>query len=94
MAKPIKKILSAMRKADLEYGLIQNNDKIAIGISGGKDSSLLLYLLHLYQYLAKNTFDKHFDIIGIHINLNFGEDDRPVSRCRPFPPVYDIPHFQ
>ena len=75
MAKPIKKILSAMRKADLEYGLIQNNDKIAIGISGGKDSSLLLYLLHLYQYLAKNTFDKHFDIIGIHINLNFGEDD-------------------
>ena len=75
MAKTIKKILSAMRKADLEYDLINDGDKIAVGLSGGKDSSLLLYLLHLYQYLAQNSLNKRFEIIGIHIDLNFGEDD-------------------
>ena len=64
-----------MRKADLDYGLIENGDKIGIGISGGKDSNLLLYCLYLYRFLAKNTFDKDFEIVGIHIDLNFGEED-------------------
>ena len=71
----VKKVLASMRKADLDYGLIENGDKIGIGISGGKDSNLLLYCLYLYRFLAKNTFDKDFEIVGIHIDLNFGEED-------------------
>lgn len=71
----IKKILSTVRKADEMFSLIEDGDKIGVGISGGKDSSLLLYALRLYQYLAKNSLNKSFEIIGIHINLNFGEDD-------------------
>ena len=67
-----------MRKADLDYGLIDDGDKIAIGISGGKDSNLLLYCLYLYRFLAANTFNKHFDIVGIHIDLGFGEEDFKV----------------
>ncbi len=78
-----------MRKADIEYGLIDDGDKIGVGISGGKDSSLLLYLLHLYRYLAKNTFDKHFELIGIHIDLNFGEDD--MSPLIAWFDQYDLP---
>ncbi|MDO5440659.1 MAG: tRNA 2-thiocytidine biosynthesis TtcA family protein [Erysipelotrichaceae bacterium] len=71
----IKKILSTVRKADEMFELIENGDKIGVGISGGKDSSLLLYALRLYQYLAKNSLNKEFEIIGIHINMNFGEDN-------------------
>ena len=69
----MKKILSCVRKADEMFGLIEDGDVIGIGISGGKDSSLLLYALHLYQYLAKNSLNKEFKIVPIHIDLNFGE---------------------
>ena len=71
----IKKILATMRKADQDYNLINDGDVIGVGLSGGKDSNLLLYALYLYQFLAKNAFNKQFDIIGIHIDLNFGEED-------------------
>ncbi len=71
----MKKILASMRKADQMFNLIEDGDVIGVGLSGGKDSTLLLYALYLYQFLAKNTFDKHFEIIGIHINMNFGEED-------------------
>ena len=63
----IKKILAKLRKADEMFGLIEDGDRIAVGVSGGKDSSLLLYALHLYQYLASNSLGKSFDLIGIHI---------------------------
>ena len=70
-----RKILAQIRKSDSLFNLIEDKDKIAVGLSGGKDSSLLLYLLYLYRFLFENTYKKTFDIIGIHINLNFGEDD-------------------
>lgn len=71
----MKKILAQIRKADSMFNLIEDGDKIAVGLSGGKDSSLLLYSLYLYRFLYQNTYKKTFDIVGIHINLNFGEDD-------------------
>lgn len=70
-----KKLLAQIRKADEMFSLIENKDKIAIGISGGKDSSVLLYLMKLYKYLFENTFNSTFEIIPIHIDLNFNEDD-------------------
>ena len=71
----IKKVLATVRKADEMFSLIDDGDKIGVGLSGGKDSSLLLYALYLYQFLYKNTYNKTFDIVGIHIDLNFGEED-------------------
>ena len=41
----LQKLLSLTRQAIDEYGMIQENDKIAVGISGGKDSLTLLYAL-------------------------------------------------
>ena len=38
----LQKLLSLTRQAIDEYGMIQENDKIAVGISGGKDSLTLL----------------------------------------------------
>ena len=40
----LQKLLSLTRKAVDEFQLIDEGDKIAIGISGGKDSLTMLYL--------------------------------------------------
>ena len=63
----MSKVLGFMRKADNEFNLIKDGDKIAVGISGGKDSIVLLAALRLYKFYSK----KHFDIIGIHIKIGF-----------------------
>lgn len=88
----LKKVLAKMRKADEEFALIENNDYIAVGLSGGKDSSLLLYTLYLYQFLAKNTFNKEFKIIGVHIDLNFNEDD--FTPLKDWFKPYNIPLYE
>ena len=47
--------------------MIEDGDKIAIGISGGKDSLTLLYALNG----LKRFYPKKFDIIGITVDLGF-----------------------
>ena len=73
----MKKILGNIRKADADFGMIEEGDKIAVGVSGGKDSMTLLYALHLYQRFAPVKFD----LIGITLKLGFsGMDFDPVIR--------------
>ena len=76
----VKKILGAIRKADQDYELIDDGDTIAIGISGGKDSMVLAYGLHLYQKWCTKGHVKSFDLIGIHLDLNFKPmDTQPIA---------------
>ncbi len=70
----LKKVLGSLRNADNAYDLIQDKDKIAVGISGGKDSVLLLYCLSLYKKLSK----KDFDIVGISIDVGFENNLKPI----------------
>ena len=39
----LQQVFSYVRKAVDDYGMIEENDNIAVGISGGKDSLTLLY---------------------------------------------------
>lgn len=55
-----KHIWSKFIKAIKEYDLIQDNDKIAIAISGGKDSLLLAKLFQELQKNGKNNFELEF----------------------------------
>ena len=49
----MQKILGYMRKAIQEFDLIQNGDKIAVGVSGGKDSLVLLEgLVRLKRFIG------------------------------------------
>lgn len=89
MLMSVKKILAQVRKADRMFSLIEDHDKIGIGLSGGKDSSLLLYIMYLYRFLYENTYHKTFDIVGIHIDLNFGESD--MAPMLEWFKQYDIP---
>ena len=41
----MKKILGCIRKADRDFSLIEDGDKIAVGVSGGKDSQVLAHIV-------------------------------------------------
>lgn len=60
----LQTITGRMRKAIDDYNMIEEGDKIAVGLSGGKDSiTLLNCLVNLKRY-----YPKHFDVIAITID--------------------------
>ncbi len=72
----MKNLIKKIGLADKDYGMINDGDVIAVGLSGGKDSTLLLFALEHYRIKSR----KNFKLIGIHLNLGFnGEDYTPVK---------------
>ena len=63
----MQKILSSMRKAIELYSMIDENDKIGVALSGGKDSITLLMGLSSLQ----RFYPKKFSLIAISINPGF-----------------------
>ena len=52
--KRIRRLLSCTRRAVDEYGLIDDGDRIAVGLSGGKDSiALLCALINLSVFIRR-----------------------------------------
>ena len=86
MDKIINEFTGVIRRAVDDYNMIEEGDKIAVGVSGGKDSLLLLVALHHLQ----SYYPKHFDLEAITIELGFeGMDFTPVAElCREL----DIPY--
>lgn len=83
----MQKLLSKMRQAINDYNLIEDGDKIAVGLSGGKDSLTLLHLLNLYKKFSPQKFEL------IAITLNPGEvDNSPLHKlCKELEvPFYEI----
>ena len=63
----LQRLMSLVRKAIDEYDMIQEGDRIAIGISGGKDSLTLLYALAgLRQF-----YPAHFELEAITVSLGY-----------------------
>ena len=63
----MKHILSYMRRAIEDYDMIEDGDKIAVALSGGKDSITLLNGLKSLQYF----YPKKFELIAISVNPGF-----------------------
>jgi len=53
----LQKLLSRTRKAIDDYDMIHEGDKIAVGVSGGKDSLALLCCMKALQGFYPNKFD-------------------------------------
>lgn len=83
-----QKLLSYVRRAVDDYKMIEENDKIAIGLSGGKDSiSLLLALSDLRKF-----YPKKFNICAITVSLGFdGSDFTPMEElCKKIDVDYHV----
>ncbi len=75
-----KRILSYVRRACDDYNMIEDGDRIAVGISGGKDSMTLLTALAE----MRRFYPRRYELLGISIDMGFeGMDFTPIAEyCR------------
>ena len=76
----MQKLLSLTRKAISDYNMIESGDKIAVGLSGGKDSMALLAILAAYKKFAP----EQFDLVAINIDLGLNVDQDEVQATREY----------
>lgn len=77
----MKKIISYVRKAIEDYDMIQDGDRVAVGISGGKDSLVLLgALASLSRY-----YPKKFTVLGLTLDMGYKADYTAIREyCQSF----------
>jgi len=72
----MKIVLGCIRRADQDFDLIADGDRIAVGVSGGKDSLLLLSALSLYRKFSH----KNFKLEALTLKMGFEPfDTAPVA---------------
>lgn len=83
----MQKLMGLMRRCVEDYGMIAPGDKIAVGVSGGKDSLVLLVLLAgLRKYVSIP-----FELEAITIDMGLGMDYSGVEElCRQWQVPYTI----
>ena len=71
----MKKVVSLTRRAIEQYNMIEDGDKIAVGVSGGKDSLVLLNVLaELSRY-----YPKKFTVMGLTLDMGYDADYSKVQ---------------
>jgi len=82
----MKTVLGCIRKADTDFDMIQAGDRVAVGVSGGKDSLLLLYALSLYRRFSHKDFSLHA------ITLKMGLEPFDVAPIAALCEKIDVPY--
>ena len=84
--KEIKRILSFTRRAVDDYSMIEDGDRIGVGVSAGKDSLTLLYALAE----LRRFYPKKFEMVAITVDMGFeGMNFSPIAElCREL----DVPY--
>lgn len=73
----MKKTLGCLRKADQDFRMIEPEDRIVIGVSGGKDSLLLLHALSLYRKFSH----KNFSLLAVTVTMGLEPFDLSPVRA-------------
>ncbi len=85
--KELKHILSYTRRAVADYDMIAEGDRIAVGVSAGKDSLTLLYALAA----LRRFYPVKFTLCAITIDMGFGMDFTPIADlCRALDVEYHV----
>ena len=82
----LKRILSFTRRAVDDYQMIEEGDRIAVGVSAGKDSLTLLYALAE----LRRFYPKRFELVAITIDMGFPNAD--FTPVREFCERLDVPY--
>ncbi len=81
-----KKIMSKLGKTNAEFELIEEGDKILVGLSGGKDSLTMIHAMKEQQRRAPFKFE----FLAVTISYGMGENfDNLIAHCK----AHDIPHI-
>ena len=84
----LQQVLSHVRRAVDDYHMIQDGDRIAVGISGGKDSLTMLYALNALRRFYPHPFSIHAVTVDLGFqNLDLGEIE---ALCRDLGVPYTI----
>lgn len=67
----MKRLLSFVRRAVDDYGMIEDGDRIAVGVSGGKDSLVLLETLAQMRVF----YPKKFEVVAITVDMGLPDMD-------------------
>lgn len=84
----LQHLMSYVRRAIDDYHMIEDGDKIAIGVSGGKDSLALLHAMHGLQ----RFYPKRFSIYAVTVDLGFNTQnlDGIIQMCEGLGVPYHI----
>jgi len=83
----MQKLMGLVRRCVDDYRMIEEGDKIAVGVSGGKDSLVLLVLLAG----LKEYFGKSFQLEAVTIDMGLGMDYSPIEElCREINVPYTV----
>ena len=85
----MRRLVSRARAAIDDYGMIQPGDKIAVGVSGGKDSLVLLKAL----CELKRFYPAEFQVVAITLDMRFGKKDGDFSAINEMCDQYGVEYI-
>jgi len=85
----LQKVLSLVRKAVQEYDMIADGDKIAVGVSGGKDSMLTLTALAA----LRRFYPVKYDVVAVMIDLRFDGAETDTTEIQRYCDSLCVPFY-
>ena len=85
----MQKLLSYMRSACQQYEMIKEGDRIAVGVSGGKDSMALLAAMANLRIF----YPEKFELVAITLDPRFGGEDADYSEIEELCKKLDVEYI-